>query len=241
MVTSGTVSVTVSAGQRTYPLSASITVNARSGFAFSAASATKVANGAGNGDGGTITVPNPPVPDGAIGAFYLRQKFSTTTSALNDNGPNQGFKYVVSLSDSFNGVSTAYQYVVPPDAENTGSAFYMAQCGNYNAQTNPNGFISGANLLAGIIRHESGTANSHYANYVAAQGDSANNLGVVGEAKTGRPTDSLDSFTTDLVNTLNGKVAAIAQAAQVEPCSVNRDANCVFLGNINFAPYQSCQ
>jgi hypothetical protein len=132
-------------------------------------------------------------------------------------------------------------YVVPPDAENTSGTFYQSQCGNYNAQTNPNGFLSGADLLAGIIRHESGAVNSHYVNYVAAQGDPANNLGVVGEASTAAPSVTLDTFSTNVVTTLSAKVSTILQAAQVEPCSVNRDANCVFLGNINFAPYQSCQ
>ncbi len=241
MVTSGTVSVTVTAGGRPFPLSKTTTVNARSGLAFAAVSPTKVANGSDNGDGGTITTPNPPVSGGHLGEFYLRQKFSVQTTAVNDSGPNQGFKYVSSLSNSFNNVSTGYLYVVPPDAENTASTFYQSQCGNYNAQTNPSGFISGANLLAGIIRHESGPANSHYANYVAAQGDTANNLGVVGESQTGAPSVTLDTFTNGVVTTLNGKVSVIAAAAQVEPCAVNRDASCVFLGNVNFAPYQSCQ
>jgi hypothetical protein len=55
------------------------------------------------------------------------------------------------------------------DLENTNSTFYQSQCGNYNATTNPNGFISGSNLLADTTRHESGTVNAHYENYVVAQ------------------------------------------------------------------------
>lgn len=117
----------------------------------------------------------------------------------------------------------------------------MKQCGNYNAQTNPGGFISGADLLAGILRHEAGSANSHYQNYVTAQNNSANNLGLVGEAQTAAPNVALNTFTTAVVNTLNGKANTILQATQVEPCSVNRDNNCTFLGNVNFAPYQACQ
>ena len=72
-----------------------------------------------------------------------------------------------------------------PDLQDTSSAFYKAQCGNYNAQTKPNGFISGANLLTNTTRHESGTVQSHYENYVVDQNNSANNLGTVAESVTG--------------------------------------------------------
>lgn len=243
MVISGTVSVTVNQGGNTFSLSKSITVNARTGFAFSAVSASKVANGSSNGDGGTISTPNPPVSGGHVGSFHFRQKFSFQTTGINDGGPNQGFKYVTSLSNTFNSVTTAYLYVVPPDLENTSSTstFYMMQCGNYNAQTNPGGFISGANLLAGVTRHEAGSANSHYNNYVIAQTVAANNLGVVGEMQIGAPSVSLTTFASNVTNTLNAKSNTILQATQVEPCAVNSDNICAFLGNINFSPYQSCQ
>jgi len=170
----------------------------------------------------------------------LRQKYTITTDSVSDNGPNQGYKYVASITSSHSGVSTAYLYVVPPDAEDTGSTFYVHQCGNYDAQNNPGGYISGSNLLAGITRHESGSGNSHYANYVAAQDNTSNNLGVVAEALTGTPSTSSTDFTNSAVSTLNDKVTAILTAAQVEPCEVNKDASCNVLGNINFSPYQSC-
>jgi len=75
--------------------------------------------------------------------------------------------------------------VISPDLQNTSSAFYKAQCGNYNATTHPNGFISGSNLLTNTNRHESGTIQSHYENYVTAQNNPSNNLGTVAEKMTG--------------------------------------------------------
>lgn len=104
--------------------------------------------------------------------------------------------------------------------------------------TNPNGFISGANLQSNTIRHESGIVQSHYENYVVAQNSPANNLGVVAEATVEKT--SLANFSTDLTNILTGKASAIKSAQMVEPCSVQQDANCTFQGNVNFAPYQSC-
>lgn len=241
MVKSGTVSVTVTQGGNTFPLSKSITVNARSGFAFSAVSTTKVANGSSNGDGGTISVPNPPGPSQETGRFYLRQGLNYQTASIADGGPNHDFKYVTSVSPTTSGgVTTAYLYVIAPDLENTSSTFYLKQCGNYNAQTNPNGFISGANLLAGTVRHESGATNSHYQNYVVAQNSAANNVGVVGETQTGSPSESISAFDTRVGNTLSAKISAIIQAAQVEPCAVNYSATCVLQGYVNYSPYQSC-
>ena len=242
MVTSGTVSVRVVVSGRPYPLSKSITVNNRTGFAFTATAASKQSNGFDCGDGVVLSLPSPPTQSGdAVGKFCLRQKFSFNAAEIGDGGPNQGFKYVTSVSNSADGVSTGYFYVISPDLENTASDFYRAQCGNYNAQTNPNGFISGATLLANTTRHESGSVESHYNNYVVAQDNSANNIGVVAEAKIDGPSISLNTFITNVSTTLEGKRQAILAATQVEPCSVQKDANCVFQGNINFAPYTPCQ
>jgi hypothetical protein len=62
-------------------------------------------------------------------------------STISDNGPNQGYTYWPSnqIFSTWN-----FQYEINPDLENTVSAFYQAQCGNYSATTNPNGFISGS-------------------------------------------------------------------------------------------------
>ena len=120
---------------------------------------------------------------------------------------------------------------------NTSSAFYKAQCGNYNA-TAKTGFISGVNLLSDATRHESGTVQSHYENYVVAQNNPANNLGTVAESTTGL--ESAQTLANSLTTTLTGEKNTILSATQVQPCGVQYDASCNFQGCINFSPYYSC-
>lgn len=162
MVQSGTVSVTVSGVAS--PLSARVTVNARTNFAFTAVSATKVANGSDP----NLTVPNPPTPGERLGASQLDQYFTFFPETLQDNGPNQGFKHVTSVNNSGQeSASTRYRWVIAQDLENVESDFFMNQCGNYNARTNPSGFISGSALKSNTIHHESANSNNrHYFQYV---------------------------------------------------------------------------
>jgi hypothetical protein len=174
----------------------------------------------------------------AVGAFCLAQYFSLNTAAVGDGGPNNGYSYVTSISSSSGSSTTSYFYVISPDLENSSSTFYKAQCGNYNSQTNPNGFISGANLLTDTTRHESGIVQSHYENYVVVQNTSTNNLGTVAEHMTGL--ESGQALATSVTSALNQNVQTITSATQVEPCSVQQDASCNFQGFINFQPYQSC-
>jgi hypothetical protein len=236
MVTSGMVNATVS-GIPT-PLAANVSVNNRTGFAFAAVSPTVESNGFA-GDACSLNVPSPPTKTGdAVGQFCLSQNFSFETGIISDNGPNNGFSYVTSISNQNSTGTTAYFYVISPDLTNTSSAFYKAQCGNYNAQTNPNGFISGANLLTNTTRHESGTVQSHYENYVVAQNSSTNNLGTVAEGMVGL--ESAQNLATSVQSTLNQNVQTIKSATQVEPCSVQQDANCAFQGYVNFYPYTAC-
>ena len=236
MVTSGTVNVT--ANSSSTPLSASITVNNRTGFAFTAVSPTAENNNF-SADGCTISVASPPQQTGdAVGMFCLAQYFSFNTAQISDNGPNNGYSYVTSISskDASNNY-TAYFYVISPDLENTSSAFYKAQCGNYSS-TAQTGFISGSNLLTDAIRHESGTVQSHYQQYVVAQDNSANNLGTVAEATTGL--EAAQTLANGLTTTLTGDRNTILSATQVQPCGVQYDASCNFQGCINFSPYHSC-
>jgi hypothetical protein len=238
MVTSGTVSVTVTSSTGTATPTAQITVNNRTNFAFTAASPTAESNGF-SGDGCSVSVPSPPVKTGdAVGAFCLAQYFSLNTSAVSDGGPNNGYSYVTSVSSSSGSSTTSYFYVISPDLQNASSTFYKAQCGNYNSQTNPNGFISGANLLTDTTRHESGAVQSHYQNYVVAQSSSTNNLGTVAESMTGL--ESGQVLANSVTGALNQNVQTITSATQVEPCGVQEDASCNFQGFINFQPYQSC-
>jgi hypothetical protein len=243
MVTSGTVNVKAD-GVALKP--ATIVVGPRPGFALSAVSATSEPNPF-TGDGCNIGVASPPAASGeAVGEFCLNQAFTVHTATIGDGGPNNGYSYVTSVGNSatVQGVTQTrgYFYVISPDLQNSSSAFYKAQCGNYNAQTNPNGYISGTNLLADATRHESGTVKSHYENYLVAQNNSANNLGAAAEGLTG-----LTDFSTladSATPILNHDAQTITTATQAEPCgtsNVSYDSSCVFQGYINFQPYQACQ
>jgi hypothetical protein len=239
MVTSGTVSVLVSGST---PLSKPVTVTNRSGFTFSAVTPTSEPNGFSTTVCGTISVPSPPQAGKELGFFCIQQAYSFNTQSINDAGPNQGYKYITSISNSNGGTNTAYYYVVSPDAADPNSAFSKAQCGNYNSSTNPNGYISQSNLISNIIRHESGNMNSHYAQYVAAQNNSANNLGTVGEQIVGLPSDT--NFSGTVTGVLNPKLSVISSSAMTpEPCSANYNGSvtpCVFQGYINYIPYAAC-
>jgi hypothetical protein len=238
VVTNGTVSVTAAMSGASTPLSASIMATARSGFTFPAVSPTPEANNF-TGDGCTMSVPSPPSQTGdAVGMFCLAQNFTVQTATVGDNGPNNGFSYVTSASNQNGNLTTGYFYIISPDLQNTSSTFYQAQCGNYNPQTKPNGFICEANLLADTTRHEAGTIQSHYENYVVAQNNPVNNLGSTAESMTGL--ESAQTLANSVASTSNQNEQSILSATQVQPCSVQQDANCSFQGYINFYPYQSC-
>jgi len=239
VVTSGTISVNVTVnGSAAVPISAGITVNPRTGFSFTAATPQQEPDPF-SANGCSISVPSPPTSSGdAVGMFCLAERFTVRTAPQITTGPNTGYSYVSSVTNSDSNGPTAYYWTISPDLQNTTSAFYQAQCGNFNAQTNPNGFISGANLNSNTIRHESGSGQSHYQNYVIAQNLSTNNLGTVGEAIVGF-TDP-NTLASSATVTLNSKQSTITTATQVEPCDVTRNASCVFQGFINFFPYQAC-
>jgi len=238
MVMGGTVSVQVSAsGSNPTTLTASVTVTARTNFAFTAVSPTLEPNNSSPSSSCTLSVPSPPVAGGLLGQTCLNVALSVNDAVVNDSGPNQGYHYVTSVSSSYQGTPTAYYYVISPDLSNTSSAFYQAQTGTYNAQTNPNGYISGANLLSDTIRHESGTLNSHYQNYVTVQNNPTNNLGVVAEAETGPPSQSTPDFEAKMNSDFTTATNSIKAGTNAEPCGssyVGYDATCTFQGYVNF-------
>ena len=239
-VMSGKVSVnlTLSSG-RVLPLSAQLNVSARSGWAFPGVSATKVQN---NTNG--FSLPSPPTGGNEVGASQLRVAWNPQTFKIGDNGPNNGFNYVTGINDT-----SVYQYVISPDLENTSSAFYTHQCGNYNASTYPNGYISGATLLANTTHHESQRgSNSHYDQYMTSQGNSSNNLMTAAESFVEGPSVPIVTFSNnDLPNQLNSKATVILNATAVENChggDMAYDASCAFQGYVNVANaqgnYQPC-
>ncbi len=236
MAAGGTVSVTVVQGGNSYPLSKSVAVNPRSGFAFNAVNPQKAANGSRP----ALTVQDPPPTSGSkIGANCLDQTEGYNYRQIG-GGPNDSFKYLTSASDL-----TDYLWVISPSADNPDSPFYKAQCGNYDAQTGT-GYISGAQLQTNTIHHESANfVNSHYYNYRIAQDDPQKNVGIAMETFVRGPSTDLNTFMDNLSDFLASKRQVILDAKDVEPCGgfVNRNhsGNCEMLGSINFPPYQVCQ
>ena len=123
IVTTGTVSVMVSApGSNSATATATIAIAARSNFTFAAASPTLEPNNS-SPYGCALSVPSPPVPNSKLGLSCLNQPYAFNDTAVNDSGPNQGYRYVTSVSNSYHGTPTGYYYVISPDLANTASVF----------------------------------------------------------------------------------------------------------------------
>ena len=239
-VKSGAVSVKVTSGSNQQTLSAFWTVIPRSGWAFSAVSPQKVANGAGSGDcsGQLPLLPNPPEPGSNMGHSCLSLgpvNYVTNTVA---GGPNAVYKYNSSAGSN----TSLYQWERVPDLDNTGSLFYTKQTGTYNASTNPGGCISGASLAAQTQRHEIGSVQGHWGFYKNAQHNPSNNYGTIIESKVGPPSQSTTEFQNELNAALNNARTNISNAYLVEPYGVDRDQHGIFLGWVNYPPaYNNCQ
>ena len=242
MVASGTVRVTVVQGGRTHNLSKSITVNPRTNFAFSAVTPAPAPGNNFNCGSTTLSVPVPPVSGGRLGQTCLNVRASWETTEIGDGGPNNRFKYISAASPSSSSGPTQIYYLIHPDLENTNSDFYKAQCGNYDAATNPNGFISGSQLLANTRGHEYGPTRGHYQQYVTAQNKPENNIGTGLERLVRGPSTSLDAFGQAATAEFTQRSNVISTEFNFEGCNndVRYDVQCVFKGNINFPPYQPC-
>ncbi len=243
VVTSGTVSVKVTSGSATSTPSATITVTPRSGFAFTAAAASKRANpysaGACN-----ISVPTSPAAGNALGYSCLDQQFSQTPYLIGDSGPNNGFRYVYSASSSYNNVPTTFNYIIAGYLDDSSSEFAGKQCGNYDPNTKT-GFISYTQLKSNTYEHESGNTTGHYATYKQTQDNSTNNVGAALEAVVGPPGQSEADFDQQASNAAVAKGNTIRSAAFPTPenfCNsdVRYDPACSFKGNINWPVYVNC-
>jgi hypothetical protein len=239
---SGTVSVTWTG--LSSPLTASLTVGARTGWPFSAASPTKVSNGSGTGlCSGKLPVLTTPTSSGSSeGQFCLGQAWTYFTQQVG-GGPNAGYWYVTSASNvNSSGQATVFQWERVPDLDNTSSTFYEEQTGTYNAQTDPTGCISGSNLATQTQRHESGSVQGHWGFYNNAQNNSSNNMGTIAEGQVGSPSLTSGQFITQVGNALTSAEQTILTATDVEPYPPNYDQNGNLLGYINYAPsYNSCK
>jgi hypothetical protein len=244
MVTGGTVSVTVTTNGATANPTAQITVNNRTNFAFTAVDPTQVTGNSITCYGGaTTTLPSPPVPTSYEGASCADLAFSFTTAPpISDSGPNNGYQYVTSVSSSNGSQPTQFQYIVVSDLLSS-TTFYNAQCGNYSS-SNSGGYIAGSQLRQNIFDHEQGSVLSHWTEYVAAQNNSANNVGTVLEAITAPPGTAQTTYDNNVTTAGTNAQNSIVAAAGNEPCngSFNNDSSqsCAYCGSINYNPYQSC-
>lgn len=207
MAVGGTVSVTFNGASQA---STGVTVQNRTGFAFSAVSATpqssgfKCGGGIFPGLGCRAYGWRQPI----IGLHCMNQTLSFIVSTIS-GGPNHGFNYVTSISNSRGSAAT-----------------------NFNWDNGSNGFIGGANLRANTIRHESDSASQSIA------GSASNNLGTVAEQQAAAGSQS--TFIRNVESTLKGRVSTITSAAAVEPFGVNGNASGAYQGPINSHTYQSC-
>jgi len=243
MVASGSVSAAVVQGGRTFSLYKNVKVSGRTNFALPTKSKIEVNNGFVDQVGVSWRLSSPPVDGGLLGRAVIQMAFTYSAETIQDNGPNNGYKYITSISDTENNLVTVFFYLISPDLKNTSSAFYQAQCGNYSATTNPRGFISGAALLDNTKRHEAGSVaeygpevKSHYNNYVVANTSPRHNLGITAESSVGRPSISFDSFRASVTTRLRNSRTAITSATSYEHCggNVSNDNNCNFQGFVNY-------
>jgi hypothetical protein len=241
VVQSGTVSTTVS--YLPQPITAPLTVNARTGWAFTAVSPVREPNGGGTGPcTGVLPVLSTPTSSSSLFGFNCLQQEWYTAEAQVSAGPNSGYWYVTSASNANGGVTTTFQWERVPDLDNTSSTFYKEQTGTYNSSTDPGGCISGSNLASQTQRHESGSVQGHWGFYNNAQNNQSNNLGTVAEGQVGVPSLTVGQFQTQITNALSSAAGAILQAEEQEPYPVNYDQNDTLLGYINFPPsYTSCK
>jgi len=242
MVTSGTVTVTAGSASLSYV----IAVISRPSFAFTAANPSQLlgTNSITCYSGQSTTLTSPPNNNQDEGAACADQAFSfQTSSPISDGGPNNGYQYILSASNSYNGQATRYQYIVVSDLLSA-TTFYNAQCGTYSS-SNSNGFIAGLQLKQNVFDHEMGPVLSHWTEYVNAQNSSNNNIGSVVEAQIGAPGMPQQTFITNVNNVGGAARNAILAAVANEPCyglaTYDSSQACKYCGIINVGPsYYLC-
>ena len=126
------------------------------------------------------------------------------------------------------------------DLMDTMCMFYQQQTGTYPA--NPDGLISGANLLANARRHEGENENSHYSHYVAAVADPDVNFGLGLESVFVGPPGNPSDLSIRANNVLNARRAALNAATDVEPLGPNYGPDGSWQGFISYsyAAYTGC-
>lgn len=155
-------------------------------------------------------------------------------------GPNNGYIYATSATNSYLTNPTIFQWEIVPDLDSTTSTFYTKQTGHYS-QSNAGGCILGSNLAAQTQRHESGAVQGHWGFYKNSQDNASNNLGTIIEGQVGPPSQTTTEFNNALTTAVTNAATTIKNATAAQPYAVNYDQNDLFLGPINFPPsYTSC-
>lgn len=215
-----------------------ITVNPRSGWALVAVSPTQVPQDE-NPRCGSFGIPEEPRSGDRLAGACLDQRWNPTPYMV-PSGPNHRFHYLTAIDRA----TTSYKWAMHSNLiRPTTSEFYTRQCGNYNAQLNPTGFISGYNLSVNLERHESGDIQSHYRFYVDAQDSPTKNLGIAAESFIGVPGQSLSVFLDGLNQALSPLATAIWVSHSVEPCGnadPGYDGSCTYQGYTNLYPLKPC-
>lgn len=231
-------------------INADITVNPRTNFAFTAVSPTQLMGpplptSITCSNGKTQDVVSPPNPTSVKGATCADLTFSFITAPpITDNGPNNGYQYVTSVSDVNGSQTTQFPFIVVPDLLSS-TTFYNKQCGNYSS-TNSSGFIAGSQLKQNVFDHEQGSVLSHWTQYRDAQNNPSNNVGTVLEAMTAPPGTSQKTFGGNLTNAGVAAQNTITAAAGNEAPLCNGDPtkdtnqSCAACGGINYSPYHNC-
>lgn len=224
MVAGGTVRVTVASFSAK---EASITVVPR---AWSTSPADPVQM-PGNALGARV-LPAPPAAggDSGLGAYELALDNAGLSFIVMNSGPNTGFAY---FAAPLTFTAKYFRYIIHTHLEDSGSEFSRRQCG-------AGGFILRQNLLAQTRRHEyDHPSQSHHGRYVQALADDANNLDKYLESVVGPPGQSLYSLGIQIQVEIQSRTSRITSASAVEPYGVNESASGSFLGDINYAPYNS--
>lgn len=194
MVRTGIVKVSAVVNGQGFDLERSILVQPRAFSPFAIVPPNEVLSRVFNCGVDIIMLPVPVVDrDGALGQSCIRYDYSFTPNTV-AAGPNAWIRFVARVNPDLCKVD----WLVNPDLRDEMCQFFLQQTGTFNASSNPTGVISGANHKANVIRHEFGSSESHYADYVAAAQRPENEVHRKLEETTSSPGSSAEQFVRDV-------------------------------------------